>query len=102
MRIAFFTDMFLPQTNGVTNAVVQLAKGLSDRGHHVYIVAPRFPQLQEFTYPNITVKRCASIPAFVYPNLKLTTVFDPAVLSTSIRARSVAARGVSRSFHTNG
>lgn len=80
MRIAFFTDMFLPQMNGVANAVVQLAKGLSDRGNHVYIIAPRFPRLQEFTYPNITVKRCASIPAFVYPNLKLTTVFDHAVL----------------------
>ncbi|MEK6837385.1 MAG: glycosyltransferase, partial [Nanoarchaeota archaeon] len=81
MRVAFFTDMFLPQVNGVTNAIVQLVKELADRGHSIYIVAPNFPRLQEFSYPNVTVKRCAAIPALFYKDLKLASLFDLSVLN---------------------
>lgn len=80
MRIAFFTDMFLPQINGVTTSIVSMAKKLADRGHHVYIIAPKFSRIQEFSYKNVTVRRCASVPALIYKDLKLSSAFDPWIL----------------------
>ena len=80
MKIAFFTDMFLPQVNGPTTAIVDMAKKLADRGHQIYIIAPKFPKIHEFSYKNVAVRRCASVPAMIYKDLKLTSVFDPSIL----------------------
>lgn len=77
MRIAFFTDTFLPQLNGVVTSITSLAKKLADRGHKVFIVAPRFPGREQFSYRNITVFRCMSIPAPFYEDSKFTLPFNP-------------------------
>ena len=72
MNIAIFTDNFYPQINGVVTAVVNLAKGLADRGHKIYFIAPRYKGEKEFSYPNITVRQVASKPAgFIYKGLKM-------------------------------
>ncbi len=44
MKIAFFTDTFLPETNGVVTAIINYAKGLTAQGHEVLIVAPKYRQ----------------------------------------------------------
>lgn len=80
MRIAFFTDTFLPQLNGVVISVIGLAKKLADRGHEVYIVAPKFPGREQFSYRNITVLRRPSLPALIYEDFKFTLPFDPLLL----------------------
>lgn len=80
MRIAFFTDTFLPQLNGVVTAVVELAEKLADRGHRIYIVAPKFPKGDELIRPNITVRHCKSVPVFFYEDFKLTLPLNPFVL----------------------
>lgn len=41
MKIAFFTDTYYPQLNGVTISVDNFAKELRKKGHTVYIFAPR-------------------------------------------------------------
>src|SRR6185437_7275617 len=41
MKIAFFTDTYYPQLNGVTISVDNFAKELRKRGHTVYIFAPK-------------------------------------------------------------
>lgn len=41
MKIAFFTDTYYPQLNGVTISVDNFAQELRKKGHTVYIFAPR-------------------------------------------------------------
>lgn len=77
MRIAFFTDTFHPQINGIVTSIVAIAKKLADRGHVIYIIAPKFTKAEHFYYPNITVFRRPSLPALIYEGFKFTLPFDP-------------------------
>jgi len=76
MRIAFFADNFLPQVNGAVTATLSLIKGLADKGHKVYVFAPKYSHNEEFCYKNVTIKRIPSIPAFIYPDLRATSFFS--------------------------
>lgn len=74
MNIAIFTDNFLPQVNGVVTAVLNLAKGLADKGHKIYIVAPKYKGIPDFEYPNIKARYVKSKPAnFIYKDLKVVS-----------------------------
>ncbi|MGM5488288.1 MAG: glycosyltransferase [Nanobdellota archaeon] len=77
MRIAIFTDTFLPQINGVVTSTVNLAKRLADRGHTVYIIAPRFNEKSSFKYPRIHIRRVPGIRAGFYEDFKLTPLLNP-------------------------
>ncbi|MBI2550126.1 glycosyltransferase [Candidatus Woesearchaeota archaeon] len=84
MRIAFFTDTFLPQINGVVVYVTEIARHLADRGHHIYIIAPKSARTGTFVYPNVTVLRRMSVPAPFYGGFKFTLPFDPFLLKFAI------------------
>lgn len=43
MKIAFFTDTYWPQINGVTESIDTLKRELENLGHEVYVVAPKSP-----------------------------------------------------------
>jgi 1,2-diacylglycerol 3-alpha-glucosyltransferase len=43
MRVGLISDCYHPTPNGVTGVVATLAAGLEARGHHVVLVAPRWP-----------------------------------------------------------
>ncbi len=43
MKIAFFTDTYWPQTNGVSENTLTTKKALEKMGHEVYVVAPKTP-----------------------------------------------------------
>ena len=43
VRIALVSDTYTPQVNGVTTVVVRIANVLREFGHHVAVVAPRYP-----------------------------------------------------------
>jgi 1,2-diacylglycerol 3-alpha-glucosyltransferase len=82
MRIAIFTDCFVPQINGVVTSLFNLVKGLSDSGHHVFIVAPKYyRRYKEFAYPKVRVLRIPSVPAFFYPDYRLTFPVDLKILA---------------------
>ncbi len=87
MKIAIFTDAFLPQTNGIVTATLDMARGLADRGHRIYIIAPKFRKAKEFTYPNVIVKRMSSLPALFYPNFKFTSFFSPSIIRFLMREK---------------
>jgi 1,2-diacylglycerol 3-alpha-glucosyltransferase len=72
MKIAIFTDTFVPQINGVVTFVSDISKELSDRGHKVYIICSKFNNCQEFNYPNVKVIRMGSIPAYFYEDFRFT------------------------------
>jgi 1,2-diacylglycerol 3-alpha-glucosyltransferase len=44
LRIAVFTDAYLPQINGVVTSVTNMVQGLRELGHEVTVVAPKHPQ----------------------------------------------------------
>ncbi|MBI2141586.1 glycosyltransferase [Candidatus Woesearchaeota archaeon] len=75
MRIAFFTEMFPPLVNGVAVSVAELAKKLADKGHVIYVFAPKYPR-HSFSYPNIRLVPCPAISVPKYENLKLSLPFN--------------------------
>lgn len=77
MKIVIFTDAFIPQYNGIVTTTISLVKGLADKGHKIYIIAPKYKNFKEFEYSNVKVIRVISIPAGFYPDFKLTNFFSP-------------------------
>jgi glycosyltransferase involved in cell wall biosynthesis len=76
VKIAIFTDVFTPQFNGVTTATISLVKGLADRGHKIYIIAPKYKGIKEFAYKNVKVIRLSSVPAYFYEDFRFTGLFS--------------------------
>ena len=83
MRIAIFSDAFLPKIDGVVSATVNLAKGLAKRGHKVIIVAPskKKGQKEAFIHKNVEILRIPSIPAFFYPGFRFTWLYNKKVIN---------------------
>lgn len=52
MKIAFFTDTYYPQLNGVTVSIENFTKELTKQGHEVYIFAPKIAGYKD-TNPNV-------------------------------------------------
>lgn len=73
MRIAFFTDTFLPQINGVATSIANVATELGRRGHQVLIITPK-PSAKGpvFRADNVEVLYLPSIPAAVYPDFRMS------------------------------
>ncbi len=44
MRIAVFTNTYLPTINGVVNSIEAFRKGLQEAGHDVFVFAPQAPE----------------------------------------------------------
>ena len=80
MRIAIFTDSFLPQINGVVTSIIDMSKGLADKGHEIYVIAPKYDGVNEFIYNNVQVKRVPSISAGFYEDFKFTSQFSLKIL----------------------
>lgn len=82
MKIAFFTDTFLPQVNGVATALANQATELGARGNSVLIFTPKLDDIkrEKFKAKNVTVVHLPTVPAFVYPEFKLGVFGLPKVL----------------------
>jgi phosphatidylinositol alpha 1,6-mannosyltransferase len=79
MRVAFLTDTFLPEINGVTTVLATMARGLTARGHAVHIVGPAYPGDGEEPGDVGTVFRRPSIRCPGYSAVRLSLPFDPRV-----------------------
>ncbi len=73
MRIAFFTDTFIPQINGIATAAANLAEGLGEAGHKVIVLVPTQDDMKRkmFRKKNVRVVYLPSVPVFVYPEIRL-------------------------------
>ena len=76
MRVALFTNNYLPFCGGVTTSVETLRRGLEARGHAAWVFAPRFPGRVE---DSGRVVRYPSLPAATYPDFALALPFWPTV-----------------------
>lgn len=82
MRIAYFTDTFLPQVNGVATALANQATELGTRGNNVLIFAPKLDGIKrtKFKAKNVQVVHLPTIPAILYPEFKLGIFGLPRVI----------------------
>jgi glycosyltransferase involved in cell wall biosynthesis len=74
MRVALFTNNYLPFRGGVTTSVETLRQGLEERNHRTWVFAPASdPSMDDppwvFRYP--------SVPAPTYPGFALAVPFSP-------------------------
>ena len=56
MKIAYFTDTYEPQINGVVTSIKLSAENLRKNGHEVYIFCPSGPKKDKYTYPIFSKK----------------------------------------------
>ena len=82
MRVALFTNNYLPFCGGVTVSVETLRAGLEAAGHEAWVFGPRFAGAPE-SRPRVV--RYPSIPAMTYPEFALAVPYSRRI------ARRVAA-----------
>lgn len=68
MRLALFTDTYLPQTNGVARTLHRLTGHLHRRGIEHLLFTPTSASEEECDDP---VRKISSIPFFLYPECRL-------------------------------
>ncbi|MBI1848090.1 MAG: glycosyltransferase [Candidatus Rokubacteria bacterium] len=73
MRVALFTNNYLPFCGGVTVSVETLRRGLEACGHEAWVFAPRFPGAPD---DPARVVRYPSLPAPTYPEFSLAVPFS--------------------------
>jgi 1,2-diacylglycerol 3-alpha-glucosyltransferase len=73
VRIALFTNNYLPFCGGVTVSVETLRAGLEARGHDVWVMAPRFRGARD-DGPHVV--RYPSVPAATYPEFPLAIPYS--------------------------
>jgi len=73
VRVALFTNNYLPFCGGVTVSVETLRRGLEARGHEPWVLAPRFPGAVEAAPRTL---RYPSIPAATYPQFPLAIPYS--------------------------
>jgi glycosyltransferase involved in cell wall biosynthesis len=76
VRVALFTNNYLPFCGGVTISVETLRRGLETNGHEVWVFAPRFPGAAGDP-PRVV--RYPSIPAATYPEFSLAVPYSPTI-----------------------
>lgn len=73
MKILIAADLHWPTINGVATASRTLAKGLSDRGHEVLVIAPSQTGRGYEEYDgNYLIKRTRSVPFPFYQNFRIS------------------------------
>ena len=75
MKIAIFTDTYLPDKNGVSMSIDNFTKLMADDGHQIMIFCPFGGRFKDKKYPGIIVKRYASITAPSYKDMQLALPF---------------------------
>lgn len=85
MRIAFLSDTFFPQVNGVATSVASFAEELAAQGHAVLILTPSPSERQrgqKWKCDGVEVVHLPSIPVVLYPDFRMSPLVGlPKVLS---------------------
>jgi 1,2-diacylglycerol 3-alpha-glucosyltransferase len=84
VRIALFTNNYLPFCGGVTISVETLRRGLDARGHETWVFAPRFAGDDA---GGARIVRYPSIPAATYPQFPLAVPYAPRISALVRRLR---------------
>ena len=73
MRLAFFSETFLPKVDGIVNTLCHLLDYLGENGHESVLFAPYSdrPHEDPMRYAATDIVRYAGLPAPYYPELRL-------------------------------
>lgn len=72
MRIAIFSDTFLPKIDGVGISTYKFTKNLASNGHKILIICPRYKMPDKRIYgENIEIVRLANTALPSYPDVKI-------------------------------
>ncbi len=74
MKVAIFSESYLPYLNGVSISIRILQEELTRRGHEVWVYAPRYPN---YTDPYPTVRRFASFTTPFEPDYPIAVPIAP-------------------------
>jgi glycosyltransferase involved in cell wall biosynthesis len=74
LKVALFTNNYLPFRGGVTTSVETLRRGLEAHGHEAWVFAPRFPGAVDVSR---RIVRYPSLPAATYPEFSLAVPWAP-------------------------
>lgn len=87
MKVAYFTDTFLPQVNGIATALANQAEELGAKGHQVMIFTPKLDGIkrEKFKAENVQVVHLPTVPTPFYPEFKLGIFGLPKVLRYLIK-----------------
>lgn len=82
MKIAYFTDTFLPQINGAVSSIVTITSALAAKGDEIVIFAPRPARgkIVNWSPSGIKLELLKSMPALFYPDLRAAMPFSPKIL----------------------
>jgi glycosyltransferase involved in cell wall biosynthesis len=72
LRIAFFTETFLPATDGVVTRLRYTLEELARVGDDVLVIAPRYPDGGSDSYAGAPIYRVPGVPFPPYPRIKLS------------------------------
>ena len=73
MRIAFFTETFLPATDGVVTRLRHTIQELLGMGDQMLVIAPKYGE-GPGSYEGVPIHRVSSVPFPPYPQIKLAPV----------------------------
>jgi len=76
MKIAYLTDTYLPEVNGVVTSIHNFTEHLAADGHQILIIAPKYNRKRDIPVENITIKR---YPSFSFSSNKNTRIAYPYV-----------------------
>lgn len=74
MKIAFFTDDYLPYVHGVITSMRNYRQALEALGHEVYIVAPS-PKMKGYEDDDDHIIRLPSVNSYVFDNRPVSLVY---------------------------
>lgn len=61
MRVAYFTDTYLPEVNGAATSIDAHSRALAERGHQILIVAPKYRRPILHVVPGVRIKRYRAV-----------------------------------------
>lgn len=82
MKVAYFTDTFLPQVNGIATSLANQAKKLGEQGHEILIFTAKSDHIKrpKFQAENVHLIHLPSVPALLYPEYRLGVLGLPKVM----------------------
>ena len=72
MRIALFTETFLPATDGVVTRLRYTMEELARMGDEMLVIAPKYPDGGPDSYAGVPIYRVPGVPFPPYPRIKLS------------------------------
>jgi glycosyltransferase involved in cell wall biosynthesis len=84
MRIALFTDTYLPEVNGAVTSIDSHTRLLGARGHEILIICPRYRKPILHVVPHVTIQRYRS---FSFISNKDTRIALPTMSSVARKLR---------------